>query len=141
MSDGHSPFTGKAFTKFLKHGLSLLISTSIGIGIYTSLTEGRMTAEPLATANMTGFFYAVVLHLLIGFSGKYVTAHHPDYIGQYFTAVSGIRFLSVLAMLAVCYFSVNTEDAATYALLLLLYYIITVAFHTVFFSHIIYKKS
>ena len=28
MSDGHSPFTGKAFTKFLKHGLSLLISTS-----------------------------------------------------------------------------------------------------------------
>lgn len=98
-------------------------------------TEGTSTAA-VVSAGIISFIFCCTINIVIGCIWAFVTKRHPDYMTQFFTAASGIRFLGVMAVLAGCYLQVGRDAMAPYALTLLLFYIINVGFHTVFFSHI-----
>lgn len=102
-----------------------------------SLTVAEGTSAPaIVSAGIISLTFCCNINIVIGIIWAYVTKRHPDYMTQFFTAASGIRFLGVLAVLTGCYLMVGRDAMAPYALTLLLFYIINVGFHTVFFSHI-----
>lgn len=100
-----------------------------------TMTEGTSTAA-VVSAGLISLIFCCAINIVIGFIWAYVTKRHPDYMTQFFTAASGIRFLGMLAVMGACYIQVGREAMAPYALTLFLFYIINVGFHTVFFSHI-----
>lgn len=117
-------------------GCVLNIILLLAAMMYSVLVPTDGGHDTIFWAAVISFIFCDAVNLLIGMIWAYVAKHHIDYMGQFFTAASGIRFLGVLMVLGACFLVVGREAMAPYALTLMLFYLFNVGLHTVFFSHI-----
>lgn len=127
----------KLFALFQLMGLLLVGILLMGTYLYAALAANdTLLATAVIWASVIGAAYCVGLNLVVGLLWRFVIKRHTDYMTQFFTAASGLRFLGVLAVLGCCWAAVGREAMAPYALVVFLYYIVNMGFHTYFFSHI-----
>lgn len=122
------------FLLFVALGVMLNLILLTGTYIYSILSTGSNAQTSVTHAGFISFIYGLAMTLILGAIWRFVALRHKDYMTQFFTAASGIRFLSVLAVLGGCYIAVGREAMAPYALILLLFYIVNIGLHTAFFS-------
>ena len=60
----------------------------------------------------------------------------PDSLTTFYTAVSGFRMLLALATMLVCYIIVGRDAVAPYIVVMLVYYFVLLAHHSIFFSRL-----
>lgn len=127
----------KLFVLFQLMGLLLVGILLMGTYLYAALAANdTVLSAAVIWASVIGAAYCVGLNLVVGLLWRFVMKHHADYMTQFFTGASGLRFLSVMAVLGCCWAVVGRDAMAPYALVVFLYYIVNVCFHTFFFSHI-----
>lgn len=92
--------------------------------------------EKIMTEGFIAFLYTASLHSLVCIVWRLVIASSPDYMPQFFMGMSGLRFLSVLALLGGTYAVVGADEMVTYAMVFLIFYLIMLTFQSVLFSRI-----
>ena len=65
-----------------------------------------------------------------------VAKKSPDSLTTFYTAVSGFRMLLALATMFVCYIIVGRDAVAPYIVVMLVYYFVLLAHHSIFFSRL-----
>lgn len=65
-----------------------------------------------------------------------VTKKSPEGLTTFYTAVSGFRMLLALATMFVCYIIVGRDAVAPYIVVMLVYYFVLLAHHSIFFSRL-----
>lgn len=65
-----------------------------------------------------------------------VAKKSPGSLTTFYTAVSGFRMLLALATMLVCYIIVGRAGIMPYVLVLLVYYFVMLAHHSIFFSRL-----
>lgn len=91
-----------------------------------------MLMYPVAVAAI----FSVVVESADALIWRKVAKNSPDSLATFYTAASGFRMLLALATMLVCYIVVGRERIAPYVLVLLVYYFVMLAHHSIFFSRL-----
>lgn len=127
----------RMFWLFELMGLVLVGIVFLGVHICARLIPvSPEVASAIFSASAVGAGYCLAVNVPLGIIWRYVTANHPDYMTQFFTAASTLRFLGVMTVLGIMWLQLGRDAMPPYALVVFLYYIMLLGFHTVFFSHI-----
>ena len=82
----------------------------------------------------TGF--CVVFLVAFAILWKWVVKNHRDSITTLYSVVSGFRMLMALFTLFIVFLVVGRSAMLPYVVVFMVFYLVTVAFHTVYFSRI-----
>jgi hypothetical protein len=103
----------------------------IGILIDTIRPEWGITAPVWVSAGFSMFF-------LIAFSllWRWVSKEKKESLTTLYSVVSGFRMVLALFTLFVCFLFVGRDAMVPYVLVFMVFYLIMVGFHTVYFSRV-----
>lgn len=71
---------------------------------------------------------------------KRIETKSPDSLPMFFMAVSGLKMLAALATLFMCYLAIGAENIRWIVILFVIYYVVFLAHHAIFFAKINNKK-
>jgi F0F1-type ATP synthase assembly protein I len=80
--------------------------------------------------------FVLVIDLASGFIFRWVATRHADMLPSFFTGVSGFRFLGALAVMAIWYATSDRASLMTFFVVFLIYYMVSLIHHSIFFSRI-----
>ena len=96
----------------------------------------RLLAPPAAQGpSVVGAVFTFCFYLVNVWVWYWVASRHKDYLTQFFTGTSGLRFLLTLAVLGIYYMAGQTE-MSTFLLVFVVYYLVTMMHHSIFFSRV-----
>ena len=84
--------------------------------------------------------FTIVTAGAIGMTWRWVADRQPEMLTTFFTSVSGFRMLAALFILFICYVAVGREAMKPYIIIFMVFYLFSLAHHSLFFSHINNKK-
>ena len=95
----------------------------------------------LGTSNMhvpstVGCFFTLVFYIADGWVWYWVASRHKDYMPSFFTGTSGLRFLLALAVFGIYYWTTKGADMTTFLLVFMVYYLVLLIHHSIFFSRV-----
>jgi small-conductance mechanosensitive channel len=79
--------------------------------------------------------FTLLVCFTIGLVWRYVAKNSPDSLPTFFTAVSGFRLLLALAVMFV-YYLLNKETMLNFFLVFMVFYVASLAHHTIFFARV-----
>ena len=79
--------------------------------------------------------FTLVVCFTIGLVWRYIAKNSPDNLPTFFTAVSGFRLLLALAVMFV-YYLLNKETMLSFFLVFMVFYVASLAHHTIFFARV-----
>ena len=77
--------------------------------------------------------YILILEVTASLLWRWVALNHRDMLPTFYTAVSGFRFLGALLVMFICYLTVENGDMMTFIMVFLLFYILSLIHHSIFF--------
>ena len=80
--------------------------------------------------------FSIVVESADALVWRKVAKKSPDSLTTFYTAVSGFRMLLALATMFVCYIIVGRDAVAPYIVVMLVYYFVLLAHHSIFFSRL-----
>ena len=80
--------------------------------------------------------FSLVVEVADALVWRKVAKTSPDSLTTFYTAVSGFRMLLALATMFVCYIIVGRDAVAPYIVVMLVYYFVLLAHHSIFFSRL-----
>lgn len=80
--------------------------------------------------------FSIVVESADALVWRKVAKTSPDSLTTFYTAVSGFRMLLALATMFVCYIIVGRDAVAPYIVVMLVYYFVLLAHHSIFFSRL-----
>ena len=80
--------------------------------------------------------FSIVVESADALVWRRVAKKSPDSLPTVYTAVSGFRMLLALATMFVCYIIVGRDAVAPYIVVMLVYYFVLLAHHSIFFSRL-----
>lgn len=80
--------------------------------------------------------FSIVVESADALVWRRVAKKSPDSLTTFYTAVSGFRMLLALATMFVCYIIVGRDAVAPYIVVMLVYYFVLLAHHSIFFSRL-----
>lgn len=80
--------------------------------------------------------FSIVVESADALVWRRVAKKTPDSLTTFYTAVSGFRMLLALATMFVCYIIVGRDAVAPYIVVMLVYYFVLLAHHSIFFSRL-----
>lgn len=80
--------------------------------------------------------FSIVVESADALVWRKVAKKSPDSLTTFYTAVSGFRMLLALATMFVCYIIVGRDAVAPYIEVMLVYYFVLLAHHSIFFSRL-----
>lgn len=80
--------------------------------------------------------FSIVVESADALVWRKVAKKSPDSLTTFYTAVSGFRMLLALATMLVCYIIVGRDAVAPYIVVMLVYYFVLLAHHSIFFSRL-----
>ena len=89
----------------------------------------------LLTPAIVSVAFSLLVCFTIGLVWRYVAKNSPDSLPTFFTAVSGFRLLLALAVMFV-YYLLNKETMLSFFLVFMVFYVASLAHHTIFFARV-----
>lgn len=80
--------------------------------------------------------FSIVVESADALIWRKVAKSSPDSLTTFYSAVSGFRMLLALATMLGCYIAVGREGIMPYVLVLLVFYFVMLAHHSIFFSRL-----
>lgn len=101
------------------------------------LYVGIRLQAPLEAQNpsVVGAAFTFCFYIIDAWVWYWVASRHKDYLTQFFTGTSGLRFLLTLAVIGIYYLTAGPE-IMTFLLVFVAYYIITMLHYSIFFSRV-----
>lgn len=90
----------------------------------------------IQVSSLIGCLFMFVFYIIDGWVWYWVASRHKNYLTSFFTGTSGLRFLLALAILATYYLVAGDAEMMTFLLVFMLYYIVALIHHSIFFSRI-----
>ena len=123
--------------RYIIQAVAMTVCLSAAAGIVGSLTQHLDSV--LAPVAVSAAF-AIVTAAATGMRWRRVADSQPEMLTTFFTSVSGFRMLAALFTLFICYLVVGREAMKPYIILFMVFYLFSLAHHSLFFSHINNKK-
>ncbi len=120
----------KVSLNYMRQGLFI----SSALFLLTLLVMQVWFLDLLAPAIVSVAFTLVVC-FTIGLMWRYLAKNSPDSLPTFFTAVSGFRLLLALAVMFV-YYLINKETMLNFFLVFMVFYVVSLAHHTIFFARV-----
>jgi len=120
----------KVSLNYMRQGLFL----STALFLLTLLVMQVWFLDLLAPAIVSVAFTLLVC-FTIGLVWRYLARNSPDSLPTFFTAVSGFRLLLALAVMFV-YYLLNKETMLSFFLVFMVFYVTSLAHHTIFFARV-----
>lgn len=111
----------------------LIIANTLLLIAYAVQFFAGLTPSLLAPMAVSYGFYLLTAGLFIGIWSK-VAAANPEMLTTVYMATSGFRMLLALATLTVVYFVVGRELMTPYALVFMIFYLVAIGHHSLFFA-------
>ncbi len=89
----------------------------------------------LLTPAIISVAFTLLMCFTIGLVWRYIAKNSPDSLPTFFTAVSGFRLLLALAVMFV-YYLLNKETMLSFFLVFMVFYVASLAHHTIFFARV-----
>ena len=105
---------------------------TIGCFIFEKLGLFSGLMYPVAVSAV----FSIVVEVADAKVWRRVAKKSPDSLTTFYTAVSGFRMLLALATMFVCYIIVGHDAVAPYIVVMLVYYFVLLAHHSIFFSRL-----
>ena len=105
---------------------------TIGCFIFEKLGLFSGLMYPVAVSAV----FSIVVESADALVWRKVAKTSPDRLTTVYTAVSGFRMLLALATMFVCYIIVGRDAVAPYIVVMLVYYFVLLAHHSIFFSRL-----
>lgn len=80
--------------------------------------------------------FVIIVGTAVALIWKKVASSAPDMLTTFHQAVSGFRMLLALAVLFVCYLKVGRDEMGPYIIIFMVFYLVYLAYHTIFFARI-----
>ena len=90
----------------------------------------------LLVPQIVSTIYILILEVTESLLWRWVALNHRDMLPTFYTAVSGFRFLSALLVMLICYLAVGKENIMTYIMVFLLFYMLSLIHHSIFFAKV-----
>lgn len=84
-------------------------------------------------AAFSAAFY-IVTSVIIGVLWRWIAKNNEEMLTTFYSATSAFRMLLALAALTVCYFVVGSENIARYVWVFMVFYLIAITHHAVYFA-------
>ncbi|MDE6151629.1 MAG: hypothetical protein K2G12_06560 [Prevotella sp.] len=107
------------------------------------ICESLMTLGIVGDITMpltVSWIFMLTLGFAVSLIWKKVAVSTPDSLPTFFTAVSGFRILIALSTLLGCYITVGRDNMGEYLIVFMVFYLVSLAHHSMFFAHINNKK-
>ena len=91
-------------------------------------------ADSWQIPSAVGYIFTFLFYITDGWLWYWVVTRHKDYLTSFFTGTSGFRFLLALAVLGIYYWATKGVDMVTFLLVFMVYYLIVLVHHSIFFS-------
>ena len=100
------------------------------------LVEKTGLASALMYPVAVSAVFSIVVESADALVWRRVAKKSPEGLTTFYTAVSGFRMLLALATMFVCYIIVGRDAVAPYIVVMLVYYFVLLAHHSIFFSRL-----
>ena len=120
--------------RYILLGTALVLALYIVMEIVQKLTHIEMEA-PI----MVSMLFSLSVTWIVGWLWKWIASNHSDQLTTFYSATSGFRLLLALAVLFVCFLVVGRDAMLIYVLVFMLFYLLMVGFHSIYFSRVTNK--
>ena len=117
--------------KYIKQSIVLLCVLTI-LGCLAM----QLWSLNLLTAIIVSGCFILVVDVASGLLFRWVATRHADMLPSFFTGVSGFRFLAALVVMAVWYAISDRSSMMTFIMVFLIYYMVSLIHHSIFFARI-----
>lgn len=84
--------------------------------------------------------FCIVTGIIIGWIWRWVATNNEEMLTTFYSSTNAFRMLLALATLTGCYFVVGSENIRPYVIVFMVFYLIAVAHHAIYFARITNKK-
>ena len=116
--------------RYIVWSMVYIFILTIGSFIFEKLGLFSGLMYPVAVSAV----FSIVVESADALVWRKVAKTSPDSLTTFYTAVSGFRMLLALATMFVCYIIVGRDAVAPYIVVMLVYYFVLLAHHSIFFS-------
>lgn len=135
-----SKVANKLTSKYIYIGdaltIVLLIAIQFADQFYSGTTRGLLFYPSLVSA-----IFSILSIVVIGMIWRKIVVGSPDMLPTFFTSVSGFRMLAALFTMFACYMVVGRDAMAEYIVVFMIFYLVNLAFHAIYFSRINNKND
>jgi hypothetical protein len=121
----------KQSTNYIVQGICMVTL----LNLCCSLTA-KFWGYDLLVPQIVSTVYILILEVTASLLWRWVALNHRDMLPTFYTAVSGFRFLSALLVMLICYLAVGKENIMTYIMVFLLFYMLSLIHHSIFFAKV-----
>ena len=118
--------------RYIVWSMVYIFILTIGSFIFEKLGLFSGLMYPVAVSAV----FSIVVESADALVWRKVAKKSPDSLTTFYTAVSGFRMLLALATMFVCYIIVGRDAVAPYIVVMLVYYFVLLAHHSIFFSRL-----
>ena len=118
--------------RYIVWSMIYIFILTIGCFIFEKLGLFSGLRYPVAVSAV----FSIVVESADALVWRKVAKKSPDSLTTFYTAVSGFRMLLALATMFVCYIIVGRDAVAPYIVVMLVYYFVLLAHHSIFFSRL-----
>ena len=118
--------------RYIVWSMVYIFILTIGSFIFEKLGLFSGLMYPMAVSAV----FSIVVESADALVWRKVAKKLPDSLTTFYTAVSGFRMLLALATMFVCYIIVGRDAVAPYIVVMLVYYFVLLAHHSIFFSRL-----
>lgn len=118
--------------RYIVWSMVYIFILTIGSFIFEKLGLFSGLMYPVAVSAV----FSIVVESADALVWRRVAKKSPDSLTTFYTAVSGFRMLLALATMFVCYIIVGRDAVAPYIVVMLVYYFVLLAHHSIFFSRL-----
>ena len=118
--------------RYIVWSMVYIFILTIGCFIFAKLGLFSGLMYPVAVSAV----FSIVVELADALVWRKVAKKSPDSLTTFYTAVSGFRMLLALATMFVCYIIVVRDAVSPYIVVMLVYYFVLLAHHSIFFSRL-----
>ena len=118
--------------RYIVWSMVYIFILTIGSFIFEKLGLFSGLMYPVAVSAV----FSIVVESADALVWRKVAKTSPDSLTTFYTAVSGFRMLLALATMFVCYIIVGRDAVAPYIVVMLVYYFVLLAHHSIFFSRL-----
>lgn len=84
--------------------------------------------------------FCIVTSVIIGVTWKWIAKNNDQMLTTFYAATNAFRMLFALAALTVCFFVVGNENIARYVWVFMIFYIVVIVHHAIYFARITNKQ-
>lgn len=100
----------------------------------------KFTVVNLFAPMVISSLFMWIAGIIIIFVWKRIETKSPESLPMFFMAVSGLKMLAALGTLFICYLAIGGENIRWVVILFVIYYVIFLMHHAIFFAKINNKK-